>query len=125
MSASWDASEPDFYTTGHVQNDSGYCGNSHAADPATSGYGAATSPPIKAPPVVPDAVLNMAAKGPQDKKPFAYVADVNDIREQRDRVRKRFVCQYSSISHAGRASSERAAAEFHSYQQECDHLGCI
>jgi hypothetical protein len=31
----------------------------------------------------------MAAKSGSDKKPFAYVADVNDIREQRDRVRKR------------------------------------
>lgn len=40
-------------------------------------------------PQVPDAVINMAARAGKDKKPFAYVADVNDIREQRDRVRKR------------------------------------
>jgi len=38
---------------------------------------------------IPDAVLNMAARGPADKKPFTYVADVNDIKEQRDRVRKK------------------------------------
>jgi hypothetical protein len=91
MSASYNASEPDFYTTGHGNNDSSYYGTSQNADPAASSYASATSPPIKAQPVVPDAILNMAAKGPQDKKPFAYVADVNDIREQRDRVRKRFV----------------------------------
>lgn len=38
---------------------------------------------------IPDAVLNMAAKGGSDKKPFSYVADVNDIKEHRDRVRKK------------------------------------
>ena len=40
-------------------------------------------------PVVPDAVINMAAKVGSDKKPFAYIADVNDIRQQRDRVRRK------------------------------------
>lgn len=38
---------------------------------------------------IPDAVLNMAAKGGNDKKPFSYIADVNDIKEHRDRVRKK------------------------------------
>ena len=41
-------------------------------------------------PAVPDAVINMAAKAGSDKKPFAYIADVNDIRQQRDRVRRRY-----------------------------------
>lgn len=38
---------------------------------------------------MPDAILNMAAKGEGDKKPFSYIADVNAIKEQRDRVRKK------------------------------------
>jgi len=42
-------------------------------------------------PVIPDAIINMAAKVGSDKKPFAYVADVNDIRQQRDRVRRKYV----------------------------------
>jgi len=42
-------------------------------------------------PAVPDAVINMAAKVSSDKKPFAYIADVNDIRQQRDRVRRKYV----------------------------------
>ena len=60
-----------------------------------------TSPPRPAPrqqqqqqqsaPVMPDAVLNMAAKVGSDKKPFAYIADVNDIRQQRDKVRRKYV----------------------------------
>jgi len=41
-------------------------------------------------PPVPDAVINMAAKVGSDKKPFAYVADVNDIRQQRERVRRKY-----------------------------------
>lgn len=41
-------------------------------------------------PVMPDAVINMAAKVGSDKKPFAYIADVNDIRQQRDRVRRKY-----------------------------------
>ena len=40
-------------------------------------------------PAVPDAVINMAAKVSSDKKPFAYIADVNDIRQQRERVRRK------------------------------------
>jgi len=40
-------------------------------------------------PEVPDAVINMAAKVGSDKKPFAYIADVNDIRQQRERVRRK------------------------------------
>ena len=92
MTASYDSIEPDYYSgaaasDGH--DESGFYGNSQTQDPAVSGHGA-TQPSGRTPPVVPDAILNMAAKGPQDKKPFAYVADVNDIREQRDRVRKRF-----------------------------------
>jgi len=47
-------------------------------------------------PPVPDAVINMASKVSSDKKPFAYVADVNDIRQQRDRVRRRSASNLSS-----------------------------
>ena len=39
---------------------------------------------------MPDAVINMAAKVGSDKKPFAYI-DINDIRQQRDRVRRKYV----------------------------------
>ena len=57
-----------------------------------------TSPPAHPPhqqqqqqqPPVPDAVINVAAKVGSDKKPFAYIADVNDIRQQRDRVRRKY-----------------------------------
>lgn len=58
-----------------------------------SSYSAdATQTPQKAtnsPQRMPDAILNMAAKGEGDKKPFSYIADVNAIKEQRDRVRKK------------------------------------
>lgn len=40
-------------------------------------------------PAVPDAVLNMAARGAPDKKPWAYAPDANALKEQRDRVRRR------------------------------------
>jgi len=50
-------------------------------------------------PVVPDAVINMAAKVGSDKKPFAYVADMNDIRQQRDRVRRKLAPPNSSPTH--------------------------
>ena len=47
-------------------------------------------------PVVPDAVINMAAKVGSDKQPFAYIANVNDIRQQRDRVRRKYVATHNS-----------------------------
>ncbi len=55
-------------------------------------------PPQRAPPlpkpapqqhVMPDAVLNMAARGAPDKKPWSYAPDINTIKEQRDKVRRR------------------------------------
>jgi len=52
-------------------------------------------------PAVPDAVINMAAKVGSDKKPFAYVADVNDIRQQRDRVRRKYVHVHSLLHGVG------------------------
>lgn len=51
-------------------------------------------------PAMPDAVLNMASKVGSDKKPFAYVADVNDIRQQRDRVRRKCVMFNHPATHA-------------------------
>ena len=89
MTSSYDATEPDFYSTGI--GGGGLDDYGGTTSPEAAVYGAPTSPPVRAQPVVPDAVLNMAAKGPKDKQPFAYVADVNDIREQRDRVRKRLM----------------------------------
>ena len=38
---------------------------------------------------MPDAILNMAAKGEQDKKPFSYAPDMSSIVEQRNKVRHR------------------------------------
>ncbi|KAK2158690.1 hypothetical protein LSH36_165g01052 [Paralvinella palmiformis] len=59
-------------------------------------YGAPKAPasPITPPaprpqPVIPDAVLNMAAKGEPDKKPWSYAPDMESIKEQRDKVRRR------------------------------------
>lgn len=40
-------------------------------------------------PAIPDAVLNMASKGQPDKKPFAYAADMNEIKEHREKVRRK------------------------------------
>jgi len=61
-------------------------------------YGAPKAPasPITPPaprpqPVIPDAVLNMAAKGEPDKKPWSYAPDMESIKEQRDKVRRRSV----------------------------------
>ncbi len=38
---------------------------------------------------MPDAVLNMAAKGPPEKKPWAYAPDMSTLKEQREKVRRR------------------------------------
>lgn len=47
---------------------------------------------------VPDAVLNMASRSAPDKKPWAYAPDADSIREQRDKVRRRFVLMNNSIN---------------------------
>lgn len=41
------------------------------------------------PPPMPDAVLNMAARGPPEKKPWAYAPDMSSIQQQREKVRKK------------------------------------
>ena len=42
--------------------------------------------------MMPDAVINMAAKqADSDRKPFAYVADPGALNEHRDRVRRKLV----------------------------------
>ena len=43
----------------------------------------------QAPTAMPDAVLNMAAKGPPEKKPWSYAPDMNTIQQQREKVRRR------------------------------------
>ena len=47
------------------------------------------SPKVPEKPAIPDAVLNMAAKGGSDKKPFAYAADMDEIKQHRDKVRRK------------------------------------
>ena len=38
---------------------------------------------------MPDAVLNMAAKGPPEKKPWSYAPDMSTLKEQREKVRRK------------------------------------
>lgn len=84
------------YGTGEMSNGQGGYGGNYSNYNGQDNYGASPSArqpsqpyqQQEQPPAVPDAVLNMAAKGPADKKPFAYVADVNDIKEQREKVKK-------------------------------------
>lgn len=40
-------------------------------------------------PQMPDAVLNMAARGPPEKKPWSYAPDMSTLQEQREKVRRK------------------------------------
>ena len=63
---------------------------------ASPGFGSprARSPQKTAPQpkqhVIPDAVINTAARNPE-KKPFAYMADMESIQAQREKVRRKYV----------------------------------
>ena len=45
--------------------------------------------PVQSPEVMPDAVLNMAAKGGPEKKPWSYAPNTDMLQEQRNRVRRK------------------------------------
>jgi len=89
--ANYPSSLPDDYSLDDLMT------NSWAADETDTPDAVKTSPPRppqhhhqQQQPAMPDAVINMAAKVGSDKKPFAYI-DINDIRQQRDRVRRKYV----------------------------------
>lgn len=47
-------------------------------------------PDPKVQPKIPDAILNMATKGGPEKKPWSYAPDLDVIKQQREKVRKRY-----------------------------------
>jgi hypothetical protein len=47
------------------------------------------SSPVVQPAQTPDAVLNIASRTPQDKRPWAYAPDIQSIQQQRQRVQRR------------------------------------
>jgi hypothetical protein len=87
----------DYYSGAATDNSPSSYSSSHQ-QPSSAGGGRAVAQSPQ--PQVPDAVINMASRVGKDKKPFAYVADVNDIQAQRDRVRKRApVCTLPRYQH--------------------------
>lgn len=62
--------------------------------PGAPGHSGPTSPgsdktPSSQGAAMPDAVLNMAAKGPPEKKPWSYAPDVSTLKEMREKVRRK------------------------------------